>query len=207
MAAALHQAQLAAQQQEVPVGAILVYGGKIITQAFNQTETSGNPTAHAEMLCIQQAAMKLGGWRLLESTLYVTLEPCPMCAGALLQSRVGTLVYGARNTLLGDTSADTSVPCVKDRSCHVATLSHDHVSTCTSMVCHILTGADGSWVSLLPRHNPDDSMATVPSRPHPFHDKMQVSDQCRTWTVCACNHVLLLLRGAACTGQKRGLGT
>ena len=151
--------------------------------------------------------MKLGGWRLLESTLYVTLEPCPMCAGALLQSRVGTLVYGARNTLLGDTSADTSVPCVKDQSCHVATLSHDHVSTCTSMVCYILTGADGSWVSLLPRHNPDDSMATVPIRPHPFHDKMQVSDQCRTWTVCACNRVLLLLRGAACTGQKRGLGT
>ena len=122
MAAALHQAQLAAQQQEVPVGAVLVCGGKIITQAFNQTEKSGNPTAHAEMLCIQQAALKLGGWRLLESTLYVTLEPCPMCAGALLQSRVGTLVYGARNTLLGDTSADTPVPCVKDQSCHVATL-------------------------------------------------------------------------------------
>lgn len=135
MAAALHQAQLAAQQQEVPVGAVLVCGGKIITQAFNQTERSGNPTAHAEMLCIQQAAMKLGGWRLLESTLYVTLEPCPMCAGAVLQSRVGTLVYGARNTLLG---------------------------------------ADGSWVSLLPQHNPDDSMKTVPSRPHPFHDKIQV---------------------------------
>ena len=120
MAAALHQAKLAAQQQEVPVGAVLVCGGKIITQAFNQTERSGNPTAHAEMLCIQQAAMKLGGWRLLESTLYVTLEPCPMCAGAVLQSRVGTLVYGARNTLLGETSADTPVPCVKAQSCHVA---------------------------------------------------------------------------------------
>lgn len=135
MTAALHQASLAAQQQEVPVGAVLVCGGKIITQAFNQTEKSGNPTAHAEMLCIQQAALKLGGWRLLESTLYVTLEPCPMCAGALLQSRMGTLVYGARNTLLG---------------------------------------ADGSWVSLLPRQNIDDRMATVPSKPHPFHNNMQV---------------------------------
>lgn len=139
MAAALHQAQLAAQHQEVPVGAVLVCGGKVITQAFNQTETSGNPTAHAEMLCIQQAALKLGGWRLLESTLYVTLEPCPMCAGALLQSRMGTLVYGARNTLLGDTSADTAVPCVKDQSCHVA-INFDSLATSSFALhgsCHV----------------------------------------------------------------------
>lgn len=108
MAAALHQAQLAAQQQEVPVGAVIVCSGQVVSQAYNQTEKSGNPTAHAEMLCIQQAALKLGGWRLLDCTLYVTLEPCPMCAGALLQSRVGTVVYGARNTLLGD---DVALSC------------------------------------------------------------------------------------------------
>lgn len=101
MAEALQQAQLAAEQHEVPVGAVMVCSGKIICKAYNQVEQTGNPTAHAEMLCIQQAAGILGGWRLLESTLYVTLEPCPMCAGALLQSRVGTVVYGARNTLLG----------------------------------------------------------------------------------------------------------
>ena len=102
MTAALDQAHLAAQQQEVPVGAVLVLNGQVVATAYNQTEQTGNPTAHAEMLCIQQAALKLGGWRLLDCTLYVTLEPCPMCAGALLQSRVGTVVYGARNTLLGD---------------------------------------------------------------------------------------------------------
>lgn len=102
MAEALQQAQLAAEQQEVPVGAVMVCGGQVICKAHNQVEQTGNPTAHAEMLCIQQSAGILGRWRLLESTLYVTLEPCPMCAGALLQSRVGTVVYGARNTLLGD---------------------------------------------------------------------------------------------------------
>lgn len=102
MTAALDQAHLAAQQQEVPVGAVLVLNSQVVATAYNQTEQTGNPTAHAEMLCIQQAALKLGGWRLLDCTLYVTLEPCPMCAGALLQSRVGTVVYGARNTLLGD---------------------------------------------------------------------------------------------------------
>ena len=102
MVIALQQAQLAAQQQEVPVGAVLVCNDQVITKAYNQTEQTGNPTAHAEMLCIQQAALNRGDWRLLDCTLYVTLEPCPMCAGALLQSRVGTVVYGARNTLLGD---------------------------------------------------------------------------------------------------------
>ena len=102
MAEALQQAQIAAEQQEVPVGAVMVCGGQVISKAHNQVEQTGNPTAHAEMLCIQQSAGILGRWRLLESTLYVTLEPCPMCAGALLQSRVGTVVYGARNTLLGD---------------------------------------------------------------------------------------------------------
>lgn len=101
MSLAIAEAELAAQQQEVPVGAVLVLGDQVISSAHNQTEQTGNPTAHAEMLCIQEAASKLGGWRLLDSTLYVTLEPCPMCAGALLQSRVGTVVYGAKNSLLG----------------------------------------------------------------------------------------------------------
>lgn len=102
MRLALQQACKAAQQNEVPVGAVIVLEGSVVAAAYNQTETTGNPVAHAEMTCIQQAALKLGGWRLLQCTMYVTLEPCPMCAGALLQSRVGAVVYGARNTLLGD---------------------------------------------------------------------------------------------------------
>ena len=102
MRLALEQAQQAAAAGEVPVGAALVGPrGEILAVAGNQTERSGDPTAHAEMLCIRQAAARLGGWRLLDSTLYVTLEPCPMCAGALLQARVGSVVYGARNRLLG----------------------------------------------------------------------------------------------------------
>ncbi|PRW59358.1 tRNA-specific adenosine deaminase [Chlorella sorokiniana] len=102
MRLALAQAELAYQADEVPVGAVLISpAGEVLAAAHNRTETAGDPTAHAELLCIRQAAAAAGGWRLLDATLYVTLEPCPMCAGALLQSRVGTVVYGARNRLLG----------------------------------------------------------------------------------------------------------
>ena len=116
MLLAIAEAELAAQQQEVPVGAVLVLGDQVISSAHNQTEQTGNPTAHAEMLCIQEAAAKLGGWRLLDSTLYVTLEPCPMCAGALLQSRVGTVVYGAKNSLLGKLQLTTKFQLVALKS-------------------------------------------------------------------------------------------
>lgn len=128
MADALQQAQVAAEQHEVPVGAVMVCSGQVIARAYNQVQQTGNPTAHAEMLCIQQAARILGGWRLLESTLYVTLEPCPMCAGALLQSRVGTVVYGARNILLGSVQGVMSrwqVACEHSR--FVANCWHHHV--------------------------------------------------------------------------------
>lgn len=76
--------------------------GQIAARAHNSVESSGNPTAHAEMQCIQQAAAAAEQWRLLNATLYVTLEPCPMCAGAVLQSRIGTVVYGTANPLLGE---------------------------------------------------------------------------------------------------------
>lgn len=85
----------------MPVGAILVYQGEAIAQSYNKVEASGDATAHAEMLCLRQAAAARQNWRLLESCLYVTLEPCAMCAGALLLSRVGSVVYGARSPLLG----------------------------------------------------------------------------------------------------------
>lgn len=161
MAEAVQQANLAAEQLEVPVGAVMVCNGQVIAKAYNQVERSGNPTAHAEMLCIQQAASTLGGWRLLESTLYVTLEPCPMCAGALLQSRVGTVVYGARNTLLGDLLCDS---CLLRTSCH----KHEAVV--------VMPGADGSWISMLPAQLPAKGDIARTTRPHPFHDKMQVTN-------------------------------
>jgi tRNA(adenine34) deaminase len=97
MMRALAEAQVAADAQEVPVGAIIVREQRVIAAAHNQREQLQDPTAHAEMLAITQAAAALGSWRLEGCTLFVTLEPCPMCAGAILQARVPRVVYGAED--------------------------------------------------------------------------------------------------------------
>jgi len=116
MCLALDEARKGAAEGEVPVGAVLVHNGSVISHSHNHTERKSDPTAHAEILCIREASRALGQWRLLESTLYVTLEPCPMCAGAVLQARLGTIVYGAPNTLIGAAGswvrllADSSTP-------------------------------------------------------------------------------------------------
>ncbi|KAH9313290.1 hypothetical protein KI387_028325 [Taxus chinensis] len=101
MREALSEARMAADAWEVPIGAVLVQNGRIIARAHNLVEETRDATAHAEMLCIRYASNQLRTWRLAESTLYVTLEPCAMCAGAILQSRIGTVVWGAPNKLLG----------------------------------------------------------------------------------------------------------
>jgi tRNA(adenine34) deaminase len=101
MRQALKLAQQAAEQDEVPVGAIIVHENKIIASAFNQREQLADPTAHAEMIAITQAASHLNSWRLLDCSLFVTLEPCPMCAGAILQSRIPRIVYGALDPKAG----------------------------------------------------------------------------------------------------------
>ena len=101
MGEALVEAQKAATLGEVPIGAIIVYQDEIIARAHNLRETTQNATTHAELLAIQQACAKIGSWRLEEMTLYVTLEPCPMCAGAILQSRIPRVVYGARDMKAG----------------------------------------------------------------------------------------------------------
>ncbi|MFH1921732.1 MAG: tRNA adenosine(34) deaminase TadA [Planctomycetota bacterium] len=95
MRLALKEAEQAALEEEVPVGAVIVHEDRVIASAHNQRETLHDPTAHAEMIAITQAAEALQSWRLDGSTLYVTLEPCPMCAGAILQARIPTVVYGA----------------------------------------------------------------------------------------------------------------
>ena len=97
MRQALEQAKLAAAAGELPVGCVIVKGGEIIARAHNECEARGDATAHAELLAIRQASAATGGWRLNDCALYVTLEPCPMCAGAIVQARVGRLVYGAAN--------------------------------------------------------------------------------------------------------------
>ena len=95
MRMALAEAQAAFEDDEVPVGAIGAHEGRVIASAHNQREQLRDPTAHAEMIAITQAAEALGSWRLEGCTLYVTLEPCPMCAGAILQARLPAVVYGA----------------------------------------------------------------------------------------------------------------
>jgi tRNA(adenine34) deaminase len=101
MRLALAQARLAAEHDEVPVGAVIVHGGRVIAAAHNQREQLQDPTAHAEMIAITQAAAALGSWRLQDCLLYVTLEPCPMCAGAIVQARLPWVIYGATDPKAG----------------------------------------------------------------------------------------------------------
>jgi tRNA(adenine34) deaminase len=101
MRLALEEARAAAAEDEVPVGAIVVAAGRIVASAHNQREQLGDPTAHAEMIALTQAAAALGSWRLEGCALFVTLEPCPMCAGAILQARVPVVVWGAADPKAG----------------------------------------------------------------------------------------------------------
>jgi tRNA(adenine34) deaminase len=101
MRLALEEARAALEAEEVPIGAIIVHEGRVIAAAYNQRETLSDPTAHAEMIAITQAAEALGDWRLEGCALYVTLEPCPMCAGAIVQARVPLVVYGAADPKAG----------------------------------------------------------------------------------------------------------
>ncbi|MBB5183839.1 tRNA adenosine(34) deaminase TadA [Catenisphaera adipataccumulans] len=95
MKQAIKQAKKAAEKDEVPIGCIIVHDGKIISRAYNQREIKQLSTAHAEILAIQKACRKLGTWRLENCDLYVTLEPCPMCTGAIIQSRIRRVIFGA----------------------------------------------------------------------------------------------------------------
>jgi tRNA(adenine34) deaminase len=101
MRLALEEARVAAEEGEVPVGAVVVAAGRVVASAHNQREQLADPTAHAEMIALTQAAAALGSWRLDTCTLYVTLEPCPMCAGAILQARVPVVVWGAADPKAG----------------------------------------------------------------------------------------------------------
>jgi tRNA(adenine34) deaminase len=101
MRLAYQEAQQALEEDEVPVGAVIVHSERVIASAHNQREQLRDPTAHAEMIAITQAAEALGSWRLDECLLYVTLEPCPMCAGAILQARIPWLIYGTPDPKAG----------------------------------------------------------------------------------------------------------
>ena len=101
MALALDEARAAAAAGEVPVGAVVLHDGLVVAARHNEREATGDPTAHAEMLALRDAAVALGGWRLGGVTLVVTLEPCPMCAGALVAGRIDRLVFGAADPRAG----------------------------------------------------------------------------------------------------------
>ncbi len=98
---ALSEARLAANEGEVPIGAVVVCGGAVVARAHNRRETGADPTAHAELLAVREAARVLGRWRLTGCTVYVTVEPCAMCAGALVLGRVDRLVYGCDDPKAG----------------------------------------------------------------------------------------------------------
>lgn len=110
MREALREAEKAAELDEVPVGAVIVRGDEIISRGYNRTRTDNDPTAHAEMIAIRQAAAKLGGWRLTGCTMYVTLEPCSMCAGAIVWSRIEDLVIGAMDPKAGACGSVFNIP-------------------------------------------------------------------------------------------------
>ncbi len=101
MGEALRQAVKAYELEEVPVGAVVVRGGRIIARAYNQVELLADATAHAEMLALTQAEQAVGDWRLTDCTLYITKEPCPMCAGAIVHTRVARVVFGASDPKAG----------------------------------------------------------------------------------------------------------
>jgi len=101
MQAALAEARLALEKGEVPIGAVVVFNDEIIGRGHNLRETSNDPTTHAEMVAIREAAAAIGHWRLLETTLYVTLEPCVMCMGAIILARIPRLVYACRDPRAG----------------------------------------------------------------------------------------------------------
>ncbi|MBJ6360780.1 tRNA adenosine(34) deaminase TadA [Paenibacillus sp. GCM10012307] len=101
MREAMDEARKAEVIREVPIGAVIVRNGEIIGRGHNLRETTCNPTSHAEMVAIVEASKHLNAWRLLDCTLYVTLEPCPMCAGAIVQSRIGRVVYGTPDPKAG----------------------------------------------------------------------------------------------------------
>jgi tRNA(adenine34) deaminase len=124
MQVALEQARLAAVYGDVPVGAVVVHNGIIIAARHNEREATNDPTAHAEVLALRDAAQHLGRWRLDDCDLVVTLEPCVMCAGALINARVRTLVFSAADLKAGATGSLYNV-CTDPRMNHNPTVKHE----------------------------------------------------------------------------------
>ncbi|RYJ01524.1 MAG: nucleoside deaminase [Acetobacteraceae bacterium] len=143
MEAALQQARRAALHGDVPVGAVMLHEGDIIARAGNVREAQQDPVGHAEMLVLRAAAGHLGRWRLGDCTLVCTLEPCPMCAGALINARLGRLVYGARDPRAG--AAGTCLDILGDRRLNhrVEVVPGVMAPTCAAMLQAFFAGRRG----------------------------------------------------------------
>ena len=128
MRRALEEARSAAVRGDVPVGAVVLHAGRVIAARHNEREVASDPTAHAEVLALRDAAAALGRWRLDDCTLVVTLEPCVMCAGALLNARIGHLVYGAAD-LKGGATASLYNVCADPRLNHNPPVTHGILAT------------------------------------------------------------------------------
>jgi tRNA(adenine34) deaminase len=127
MALAIEEAALAPLHGDVPVGALVVLDGRVIARRHNEREKTGDPTAHAEVLAIRDAAEEVGGWRLEGAVVVATLEPCPMCAGALLASRVARIVFGAADPKAGACGSLYNL-CVDPRLNHEVAVTHGVLS-------------------------------------------------------------------------------
>jgi tRNA(adenine34) deaminase len=136
MREALKEARRAADKGEVPVGAVVVHDGQIIGRGHYLRERLGDPTAHAEMLAIREAALEQGGWRLNGCTLYVTMEPCPMCAGAAILGRLQRLVYGAPDPKAGAAGSCLDILSLTCFNHQVAVLGGVCAEACAGIVQH-----------------------------------------------------------------------
>lgn len=134
MALAIEQARLAEAAGEVPVGAVMVRNDQLLCAAHNLREATHDPTAHAEILCLRKAASLLGRWQLNDCTLYVTLEPCPMCAGAMVMSRLGCCVFAAADDRLGCCGSVYDLPADPALGGVTRWQAGDHAEECRAML-------------------------------------------------------------------------
>ena len=140
MGLALDQARGALLHGDVPVGAVALVGGEVVAVDHNRREQSGDPTAHAELLVLRSAAGAVGGWRLGDVTLVVTLEPCPMCAGALVAARVGRLVFGAADPRAGACGSLYNL-CSDPRLNHEVVVTHGvRAAECSELLTGFFAG-------------------------------------------------------------------
>ncbi len=134
MLEALLEAKKAEHLMEVPIGAVIVRHGQIIGRGYNLRETLKDPTAHAEMIAIREASQNLQSWRLLDCQLYVTLEPCPMCAGGIVQSRIPTLIYGTNDPKAGCAGTIYNIVQEKMFNHHVDIIQHVLQHECSELL-------------------------------------------------------------------------